>query len=300
MNKISPPYGLIFEELQKGDVIPFLGSGASLGNRNPGTQPWKWEESESLPTSGELSSFLAKQTEFPEDESMELSKVTEYYEVIAAGRKPLYNQLHSVFNKDFPITSLHKFLSEISVPLLIITTNYDDLIERAFISRKPFDLVIHATGKEFGDKILWRKHGNKDFEKVIPNKLNIELDKWTVIYKMHGTVNRNESSLDQDVITEDDYIDFLTRMTKTKAIPAIFAEKFQNLPFLFLGYSLMDWNLRVVLNSINDGTGYSKKIKSWAIQKNPSQLEQRFWQARGVEVYDLTIEEFVANLQKRK
>jgi hypothetical protein len=300
MPVINPPYGIIHDELQRGAVIPFLGSGASIGNRNPAKEPWKFEVSENLPTAGELSEFLAKLTEFPEDETKELSKVSEYYEVIAAGRKPLNDQLHSVFNKDYPITPLHKYLAGISRPLLIITTNYDDLIERAFSDKKDYDLVIHTTGEEFGDKILWRKHLSDEYEKVIPNKLHIDLNQRTVIYKMHGTINRNESSLDQYVITEDDYIEFLSRMTKTKAIPAIFAEKFQNSPFLFLGYSLMDWNLRVVLNKINKGIGYSKKIKSWAIQKNPSQLEQRFWQARGVEVYDLTIEEFISNLQNRR
>ena len=36
-------------------------------------------------------------------------------------------------------------------------------------------------------------------------------------------------------------------MTKNKAIPAIFAEPFQTRHFLFLGYGLNDWNLRVVL-----------------------------------------------------
>jgi len=40
-------------------------------------------------------------------------------------------------------------------------------------------------------------------------------------------------------------------------------------------------------------------IKSWAIQYKPKPLERRFWQERGVEVYDMMIEEFVKELTSR-
>ena len=110
---------------------------------------------------------------------------------------------------------------------------------------------------------------------------------------MHGAVDRREPSRDQYVITEDDYIDFLARMTKNKAIPAIFAEAFQTRHFLFLGYGLNDWNLRVVLNRIERDLRRPKGIKSWAIQYKPKPIEARFWQERGVEVYDQLLDEFV-------
>jgi hypothetical protein len=113
---------------------------------------------------------------------------------------------------------------------------------------------------------------------------------------MHGAVDRRQPSRDQYVITEDDYIDFLARMTKNKAIPAIFAEPFQTRHFLFLGYGLNDWNLRVVLNRIEKDLRRPKSISSWAIQYQPRPLEARFWQERGVEVYDQLLEEFVERI----
>ncbi len=115
----------------------------------------------------------------------------------------------------------------------------------------------------------------------------------TVIYKMHGAVDRRQPARDNYVITEDDYIDFLARMTKNKAIPSIFADPFQTRHFLFLGYGLNDWNLRVVLNRIPKG------ITSWAIQYQPRRLERRFWQERGVEVYDLLLDEFIRQLTSK-
>jgi hypothetical protein len=88
-------------------------------------------------------------------------------------------------------------------------------------------------------------------------------------------------------------------MTKNKAISAIFAEPFQTRAFLFMGYGLYDWNLRVVLNRIEKDLRRRKGIKSWAIQSKPKPLERRFWQERGVEVYDMTIGEFVQELMSR-
>jgi hypothetical protein len=36
MDQLVPPYPLISQELSRGQVIPFLGAGASLGGRGPG------------------------------------------------------------------------------------------------------------------------------------------------------------------------------------------------------------------------------------------------------------------------
>jgi len=279
-------------------VIPFLGAGASLGGRAPGT---KWEQGQAacLPNGGELADYLAQRTEFPPDELPDLAKVAQYYNVVG-GREALDGELHEIFNCDFPITPLHTFLAEVPKPILIVTTNYDDLIERAFDAKgREYDVVIHTTDPSIGDRLLWRQHGNDKVNEIIPNKLDIDLDAVTVIYKMHGAVDRQNPARDQYVITEDDYIDFLTRMTKNKAIPVIFAEPFQTRHFLFLGYGLRDWNLRVVLNRIEKDLRRQKGARSWAIQYNPSPLEQRFWQERGVEVYNKMLDELVSELRSR-
>ena len=214
---------------------------------------------------------------------------------------------HNIFNCDYQPGSLHTFLADVPAPLLIVTTNYDDLIERALDqwnsqpgnAARPYDVVIHTTEVTSGDRLLWWPYGATEPRKVNPNKLDLELEERTVIYKMHGAVDRREPSRDQYVITEDDYIDFLARMTKNKAIPAIFAEAFQTRHFLFLGYGLNDWNLRVVLNRIERDLRRPKGIKSWAIQYKPKPIEARFWQERGVEVYDQLLDEFVKRITSR-
>jgi hypothetical protein len=189
-----------------------------------------------------------------------------------------------------------------------VVTNYDTLVEQAFNSaRKPYDLVVHLTdSKEFANAVLWWPHGSLQPQAVAPNLLanHITLAQTTVIYKMHGTICETDCNWDSFVITEEDYVDFLSRMTSNVAIPAIFNEHCRERSFLFLGYSLSDWNLRVILKNLNRAfsrrTAQEEKdrVKSWAIQKNPSELECRLWQNRGVNIYDIDIERFVVAIRK--
>jgi hypothetical protein len=66
---------------------------------------------------------------------------------------------------------------------------------------------------------------------------------------------------------------------------------------LFLGYGLRDWNLRVILHRI---WGAQKlTYKSWAIQLHPDDLDREFWQKRDVEIYDVRLEDYVSELNKR-
>lgn len=291
VDQFPPPYRLIHDSLKQSLVIPFLGAGASL-HREPDAVS---TPSEYLPTGAELAKMLAEKAEFPADETLDLAKVAQYFSLIG-GRMPLYRELHQIFDRDYPIGPLHAFLANIETPLLIVTTNYDDLIERAFQERgRPYDVVIHTSDPNVGDRILWLEHGAEKAQEVSPNKLDLELETVTVIYKMHGAVDRRNAKLDQFVITEDDYVDFLARMTRNRAIPAIFAEAFQSRHFLFLGYSLRDWNLRVVLNRLQDSRRASD-ITSWGIQYKPSLMERKFWQNRGVEVYDMNLNDFVREL----
>lgn len=297
---LDPPYPFIIDQLNRGKVIPFLGAGASLGGRLPGLA-WQKGNKTFLPLGSELASHLARLMTFPtEEEHLELTKVAQYSGV-SIGRTALNNELHEIFDCDYPLTSLHKFLANIDAPLLIITTNYDDLIERALDDRnkqegkavRPYDVVIHNTDAKKGEYVLWWPFGAKQPEdKVHPKSLDIDLTERTVIYKMHGAVDRRQTQRHSYVISEDDYVDFLARMAKKNAVPAIFADPFQTRHFLFLGYGLNDWNLRVVLNRIPKG------IRSWAIQYRPRALESRFWQERGVEVYDFLLDDFVAKLEE--
>jgi len=275
-------YKYIRKAFAAGRVIPFFGAGASVGAR--------------LPTGRELTNQLGDLCGLAKEERGDLAKVAQYFAAVI-GRKMLRASLHEIFDARYEPLAIHRYVAQQKQrPILVVTTNYDDLIEQAFREAgHPFDLVIHSTDN---DRLLWWPHPDSDDAaeeapiEVMPNKLDIDLETRSAIYKMHGAVDREDAERDQYVISEDDYIDFLARMTKNRAVPAIFAERFRDDHFLFLGYGLYDWNLRVVLNRISR----SDDVMSWAIQDGPNDVEQKLWEKRGVLIYDLKIEEFAEKL----
>lgn len=309
---VEPPYGVIRRQLKTGKVVPFLGAGASFVGRPPDAK-WAPGQSAFLPSGRELSNLLATETSFPDDSQGDkdnLAKVASYY-VDVNGRPILRERLRDVLSTDVPCGALHRYLAEVPAPLVIVVTNYDNLVEKAFRSAgKPYDLVVYpADRKDIAGGILWWPHGATEPTIRAPNDLarDIDLAKTTVIYKMHGTLDPSDARDDNFVITEEDYVEFLSRMTTSTAVPSLFFEHFMERSFLFLGYSLSDWNLRVILKSLNRLLSQTRArpaqdqaqqaLPSWAIQYRPSELEQTLWKHRNVSIFDMTVDSFVAKLR---
>jgi len=318
---LEPPYGFIWKELSAGKVVPFLGAGASFSGRPAGAE-WDDESPTFLPSGSELARRLAEESSFPSDtpgERHDLAKVASYY-LEAIDRDGLFGRLCELFDRDYQIGAVHRFLADLEAPLLIITTNYDDLIERAFREKsKPFHLVVHPTDqKELAGSVLWWKPEAAEPEPYPPNTLPLSLKETSIIYKMHGSIDRQGKRWDSFVITEEDYVDFLARMIGQSALPKRLMAQFRSARFLFLGYSLSDWNLRVMLKNLKAGLVRSgpepepqaggrrrrsgtppEDLRSWAIQSQPSALERVLWDARKVNIYDLTIDDFVVKLKEQ-
>lgn len=297
----EPPYPIIWSRMRAGKVIPFLGAGASIVGRPPDAT-WNAEQSTFPPTGRELSRFLAEQSLFPSDDPYErndLAKVSSYLAEMN-GRPVLCDLLHEKLNRQYPIGELHRLLVDVPVPQLIVVTNYDTLLERAFDeARKPYDLVVHAEDtKDYANAILWRRHGADKATPIEPGELarHVDLATTTVIYKIHGTLDMHDARGDRFVITEEDYVDFLSRMTTQTAIPPLFTTHFRERSFLFLGYSLNDWNLRIVLRDLLKVR--TESLPAWAIQLSPSELECKLWEGRKVNIFNQTLDEFAAKLRR--
>jgi SIR2-like domain len=303
---IEPPYGDIVLGLHEGRVIPFLGAGASLPRPIERTEPWS-PRSESLPSGSDLAGYLGRMAMYPGEEAdwADLAKVASYSADIS-GRAQLKSHVRRALNRQTPYSALHRFLAETPAHLLCVVTNYDTLLERAFDdAAKPYDLVVYpADARDNLNSFLVVKHGSRKHEYVVANQLDLDLEHRSVIYKMHGTVWPEDDSLDNFVITEEDYVEFLSRLTTNgSAVPKRFLQYSQQRSFLFLGYSLRDWNLRVVLRNLRRGltpvvgaSPDSDDVPSWAIQHRPSALEQRLWGRRRVEIFDMLLDDFVGQL----
>jgi hypothetical protein len=306
----TPPYPMIWGDLLKGRIVPFLGAGASLATRPEGTV-WHPTKSEFPPSSAELAAFLATYISYPEEEPTDnLAKVASCVGMMG-GTHRLREYLVEVFNRDYRPGPVHELLADVPAPLLIVTTNYDDLIERAFAARgKPFHVVHWTDHPQIAGSVVWWRPSSTQPEHHPPKVLPLIPGKETIIYKMHGAVDRQCGRYNSFLITEEDYIEFLAGMTRQGAIPATFKRYFQQSSFLFLGYGLADWNLRVLLCNVKSrpasGGDRSRaptmivaknQLRSWAVQRQPSRLESALWQRRDVDIYDVDLSQFVAKVR---
>jgi hypothetical protein len=305
-------YFSIVEKLAGGRMIPFLGAGANLCDR--GDEPWE-PDSPFLPSGSELADHLAQRGRYPDSRDHNLLRVSKYVDA-ALGEDELYVYLREVFGSEYRPTSLHRLLArtarlltETGQPqLLTVTTNYDDLLETALAEEGlEFDVVWYEAkhNAPAHGRFLHRPPGKKPRAIARPNKyagLPIVLER-PAILKLHGCLNRESASDDSYVVTEDSYIDYLSVGDVGALIPIALWQRMTSSSLLFLGYSLNDWNLRVILNRI---WGTRKLVaKSWAIQREPpdptvSKIEQTLWDAReNVKLVYCELSEYVQELEAK-
>jgi hypothetical protein len=304
MTELVEVCDLIARRLQRGKVVPVLGAGVNLCDRPPDAL---WQRGQYLPSGQELAQELAKYIRFPFTEGYDLARVSQYVAALE-GEGSLYEELHQVFDADYPPTALHRFLARLAAVtrtqgarecMLVITTNYDDSLERAFEHEdEPYDLVTYiAEGRDRG---LFRHvpFGGTPIVVRVPNEYSdIRLDERSVIVKLHGAVDRLRGA-DSFVITEDHYIDYITRADVSGLFPVTLAAKLRTSHLMFLGYSLRDWNLRVMLYRLW-GEQEGKSFKSWAVQDRPDPIDRAAWDERGVDILPIRVDAFVREIEDR-
>ena len=294
--------------LVDGDVVPFLGAGANLCDR-PDDVPW--ELGRFAPSGAELAHTLAENSRFPDPHDQDLLRISQYVDAIL-GERRLYGYLHSVFDADYPPSSLHRFLARLPAlmranarpQLLILTTNYDDLAERALAAAgEEFDVVWYEAKRgPMHGRFLHRPPEGGVVPIERPNKYTgLDLGTRSVILKLHGAIDRDDAKRDSYVVTENSYIDYLAEGDVGEQIPFVLRERMADSHFLFLGYSMRDWNLRVILNKI--WGAQQLDLKSWAVQREPADaatrdVEEALWRDRGdVELLYVPLKEYVARLE---
>jgi hypothetical protein len=300
-------YPATVRALLSGRLTPFLGAGANLCGRPP-IEAWE-PQHEALPSGGELARYLATEFDYPYAEQEDLVRISQFISIVD-GPRPLTDALHELFDADYPPTSLHRFLADIPGLLraagrparyqMIVTTNYDDALERAFNAKdEPYDLVSYMTTKPYQGKFVHWAPGASEGH-VIDNPqeyIDLSPKQRTVILKIHGLVDRitPERQWDSFVITEDHYIDYLTRTDISRFLPPNLIDRLKRSNFLFLGYSMRDWNLRAILQRIwqeQRGEGYT----NWAVLLNPEKIDKESWEKRNVQVIEVPLDEYVERI----
>jgi DNA-binding SARP family transcriptional activator len=261
-----------------------------------------------LDGSGDLAAHLASAFDVPDDRPVDLARVSQYIATMK-GSGPLYDELHARFEAAVEPGPLHRFLAQLPALLrergashqLIVSTNYDLALERAFDEAgEDLDIVAYvAVGPRRGH--FWHRPPGEAPRLIdVPNTYATELslDRRTILLKLHGAVDPlPEREWESFVITEDDYIDYLGHSELTAVVPVSLAAKLRRSHFLFLGYEMADWNLRLILNRI---WGEQPVVyRSWAVQREPSPLARAFWRRYDVAALDVDPHAYVELLERR-
>lgn len=298
-HRTPPPFLYIRNLFKEGTVVPFVGAGINFGTRPAGAS---WHEGAPfLPSGAELSGYLAEVCAFPSEDSRDrsdLARVASYFEQTIGGLE-LRQVLRHVSEVEQEPGAVHNYLATSPAPLLILTTNFDDVLERAFQQAgKPFDIVTHRFSSEEVNpgEVWWQTSGSNEPIVIPSNRLDINLSERSVIYKLTGSFNRSNEEFDSYAITEDDYIDMFGNLLQGQGVPPLFLRHIRSRPLLFLGIGLENWYMRALLRALRGDS--SSNSRSWAILYRPSAYTARLWESKGVQVYDMSVEEFVRNIRE--
>jgi hypothetical protein len=308
--------------LLRGKVVFFLGAGINLCERPLGFS-YTYREVTQLPSGGELAEYLAQQFRYPTapictqvvcevrgaiQSDLDLSKVAQYGATIR-GPGALYEELRYIFTRDYPVTAAHLFLASLafrapralkpedSYPL-IVTTNYDKLLEKA-LGRTEFDLIYYDASSGMRGQFRHQKPSGETvlIERELANDYDYPfLESRPAILKMHGEIHGSDDLEQSVVITEDDYIDYLASEALDKFLPPRLLGKLRRNHLLFLGYSLRDWNLRVFLRRVKRSR--ANDFTCWAVVLHSTESERQYWRETArVEIKELEVLAYLRGLR---
>jgi hypothetical protein len=241
--------------IEDGECTPFIGAGASA---------------DYVPLAGSLAADLADEIGYPFPDAENLARVTQF---AAVGRdNPLYVKrrfVRSMFAnprtpdyhaRDEP----YGLLAELPLPIYI-TTNYDDFIFNALDKQKRSP--IRAICPWYTTDAETIEEENSPFQEDAGYDPK---DRRPIVYHLHG----HHSKLQSMVLTEDDYIEFLVRVSSDpKLLPPVIRGALASNMLLFVGYGLADWTFRVIFGGLLSTQPPSARQRHVSVQLPPKRAE---------------------------
>lgn len=232
----------------------FVGAGLS---RPSGYVDWR-----------ELLREIADDLNLDIDRETDLVAVAQYHINKTGSRSDLNQLLIDEFTKDADLTENHRLLASLPIET-IWTTNYDDLLERAF--------------QEAGKTI--------DVKRTKENLAITVRGRAVTIYKMHG----DRTLPDEAVLTKEDYESYDTkRALFSTSLRGDLVDK----TFLFLGFSFTDPNIDYILSRIRVLLGENQR-RHYCIMKSVSGPKDNSDEAREEYEYQCNkLEHRIADLKR--
>jgi hypothetical protein len=298
------PYARARDLLRKGRVIPFLGAGVSLSSR-PQDVTTMQDRTPFAPSNRELKEWLAKESGFPasEFETSDLAEVASYFAQVS-GRPRLDGLLaQALGNGELRPSETHRFLAEAArtSPLVILTTNYDRLMEQALSEAEvAHDVIAYLPLREgYGEKLAVLSHETSEVTFSDPHLINVSGT--TVVVRLHGPLILPQRTIGSYVVTEEDQIEWVSRASSFSTIPAGVQQALTNSILLSLGHSARDWSQRALLNALTQKRKpYAFATEAWAVALRPARLSVITWQRYDVTPFDLDLNEWATSMREER
>jgi len=258
----------VFEELvaqiQKGECILFLGAGVHAPPADTSKYVYS-EEHRPLLAHGlteKLADVCQCKKFCPKMPCSDLERISLCLETTPElGRKRLVDCLAEHLDTGKKPSPILKMLVQLPFRI-IVTTNYDGLLEAAFQQSDKHPTIL----------VYDPHHGIPT-----PDVDQDPTEEKPVLFKMHGDLGKRDSI----VITDEDYITFVQRMSdkdEVHPVPQTVRYRMKRWPTLFVGYSLLDYNLRLIFRTLRWHVDPSNFPTSFAVDVHPDPLLLRVYQ----------------------
>ncbi len=253
---------LVADGVRKGQSILFLGAGVHAPP--PEGSPFTYPEAQRPPIGSALSRKLARDCglaeRYPDENLGNLQRIALFYEM-ERSRHQLVDAVRDAVQVGKRPSPMLRALAELDFSL-IITTNYDSHFENA----------LAAVGKQPRVAVYTPQlEPTTDYRDPTPQS--------PVVFKLHGDIGRPETI----VVTDEDYIQFVLRMNNKEPydpIPLTLKYYLTGWTTLFVGYSLLDYNLRLLFKTLRWKVDSANIPDMYSVDFRPDPLILDVWQSQ--------------------
>jgi hypothetical protein len=240
-----------------------------------------------------------------------LASISGYYEVRGL-RADLWRLLHEIISAKMKPTGTHLLIADIANEqlrqphpndYLIITTNYDTLIEQALDQQAVPYAVLWRDREGFvhtecptlpaGEREALRDRNPKRLAKdCVVNKPR----PMAIVYKLHGCLHPDRRENDDGlIISENDYVQFISDLRDI--IPAHVGNLLGAKRLLLLGYSFSDWNVRSLYERIKKRAD-AGRAGDYAVTRSLSTFEQSYFAQQDIIVVKTDLTTFANGIRR--
>jgi hypothetical protein len=287
-------YRALADRIKRGEIVLFLGSDIPA------------QLDVGVPAPDTIAPALAAKAQY-QGYAKSLPMIAEYYQMHPDyGRLHLIREFNGLIDQACAEISLYTLLAKIDQPLVLISTNYDQLLETCLQQQQKKYAVVSSiidanAGYIIGTVIVrWS-------DKPDPQCLSLEQDlssldllknNYSIIYKIRGFCEQYplDNPLQHSILTlaEENYFTFARHMDKL--IPNYLITEINNRSLFFLGHKPRQWVDRLLVNAILDKR--RQTMRPYVVTEEDDEFVRAYWEHRGVLPYNTSLKDFVRGMKE--